>query len=241
MVASTLPVAAGALPIIACLAYLSTRPAARHLREVLWVAALLGALVAVPVAATELVIALPLPSIDNIFMRSAFHALLVAAIPEELGKFFILVLLVLRHEDFTHPAQAVLLGTAVALGFAGIENILYVTDATDWAATAIARLISALPMHGATGLVMGYFAALAATTPHRRNVYILAMLGAPIALHAAYDFPVFVLVEMGVFHGAPLSAQTAPFFALFVAVLVVIAASGAYIISRFPTLRDATA
>ncbi len=239
MISTTFAVAAGASPIIIAIAYLSIRPGAYHLREALWIACLLGALVAVPIAAAELMIGVSIAAFDGLFLRSAFHALFVAAVPEELGKFLILMLLVLRHEDFTRPAQAVFLGTAVALGFAGIENVLYVTDAADWAATAVARLISAVPMHAATGLVMGYFAALAAAFPSRRVPYMAAMLGGPIALHAAYDFPVFVLVEMGVFNGMPLSAQTVPFFSLFVGVLVIIVATGAVIVSRLPALHAA--
>ena len=237
--ATLLAVLAGALPVIAGLAYLSIRPNATHLREALWVAALLGALVAVPIAAAELLIALPLDTFASVHVRSAFHALFVAAIPEEVGKLLIFILLVLRHEDFTKPIHAVFLGLAVALGFAGIENVLYVTDASDWAATALARLMSALPMHAATGLIMGYFAARAVAEPARRGHALAAMVAGPIAIHAAYDYPVFVLVEMGVFHGIPLSAQTAPFFAMFLTVLVAIAVTSVAIVTRLPRLSAA--
>ncbi len=228
----------GALPIIATLAYLSLRPGTEYLREALWIAALLGALAAVPIAAAELILALPIPNLTDIYLQSAVHALLIAAIPEEVGKFIILTLLVLRHEDFTRPTQAIVLATAVSLGFAGIENALYVAESDTWATTAIARLVSALPMHAATGLVMGYFAARAAVFPHSRGWNIALMLLVPTALHAAYNFPVFVLLQIGVFSGGPLTPEGVPFLTMFVGALLIVVASAFFVVSRASTFRQ---
>ncbi len=228
----------GALPIIATLAYLSLRPGTEFLREALWIAALLGALAAVPIAATELLVALPIPSLSDIYLQSAVHALLIAAIPEEVGKFIILTLLVLRHEDVTRPTQAIVLATAVSLGFAGIENALYVAESNTWATTAVARLVTALPMHAATGLVMGYFAARAAAYPHARGWNTALMLLAPIALHAGYDFPVFVLLQIGVFSGGPLTPQGIPFLTMFVGALLIVVGSAFFVISQISTFRQ---
>lgn len=236
MTGLALPVFVGALPIIATLAYLSLRPGARHLREALWLAALLGALAAVPIAAVELLIALPLPSFSDIYLHSAVHALLVAAIPEEVGKYLILTLFILRHEDFTRPTQAIALATAVSLGFAGIENVLYVADSDTWATTAVARLVSALPMHAAAGLIMGYFAAQAAADPQARTRNTALMLLVPIALHAGYNFPVFVLLQIGAFSGAPLTPQGVPFLTMFVGALLIVVGSAFLVISRISTI-----
>lgn len=210
-----LQVGAALAPPAIVLIYFSTHQNWLTVREAIWVAFGLGVIVAVPIAAAEYLIALPFQGLVNIPLFSAVKAFAIAAVPEETGKFLILVFFVMRHEDFSRPVQAIAFATAVSLGFAAIENVLYVVDAHDWAATALARSLTALPMHTATGLVMGYFASLTISSPQHRVRYGVLMLAVPIVLHTAYNFPVFVLVSMGAFSGVPVDASASPYFLLF--------------------------
>ncbi|MHA1565044.1 MAG: PrsW family intramembrane metalloprotease [Alphaproteobacteria bacterium] len=202
-------------PLALVLLYFSTHPVWRSIREAVWVAFGLGVVVAIPIAAAEYLVALPFQGLVSGPVFSAVKAFAIAAIPEETGKLLILVFLVMRHEDFSRPVQAIALATAVSLGFAAIENVLYVLDASDWAATALARSLTALPMHAATGLVMGHFACLTVSAKRHRYLYGILMLAVPVLLHTAYNFPVFMLAGLGAFSGAPIDPTTSPYYLLF--------------------------
>ncbi len=206
-------------PLALVLLYFSAHPNWRLIREAVWVAFGLGIIVAIPIAATEYLLALPFQGLASGPLLSAIKALVIAAIPEESGKLLIFVFFAMRHEDFSRPVQAIALATATSLGFAAIENVLYVVQASDWAATAMARSLTALPMHAATGLVMGYFAYLAVSARRHRARYRILMLAVPIALHAAYNFPVFVLAGLGAFSGASVNPATSPYYLLFILIL----------------------
>jgi len=206
--------AALAIPAVVLL-YFNTHRNWHTVREAIWVAFGLGVIVAVPIAAVEYVIALPFSGLVNIPLLSAVKAFAMAAVPEETGKFLILVFFVMRHEDFSRPIHAIAFATAVSLGFAAIENVLYVLESPDWAATALARSLTALPMHTAAGLVMGYFAALTISAPQHRRRYGVLMLALPIILHTAYNFPVFALVSLGAFAGVPVDVTASPYYLMF--------------------------
>ena len=202
-------------PLALVLFYFSAHPNWRSIREAVWVAFGLGVVVAIPIAAVEYLVALPFQGLVNGPVLSAIKALAFAAVPEETGKLLILVFFVMRHEDFSRPVQAIALAAAISLGFAAIENVLYVVQASDWAATALARSLTALPMHAAAGLVMGHFAFLTVSAKRHRYRYGILMLAVPVVLHAAYDFPVFVLAGLGAFSGAPIDPATSPYYLMF--------------------------
>ena len=174
--------AALAIPA-AVLTYFSAHQNWRTVREAIWVAFGLGFIAAVPIAAAEYVIALPFTGLISIPVFSAIKAFAIAAVPEETGKYLILVFFVLRHQDFSRPVHAIAFATAVSLGFAAIENILYDLEAPDWAATALARGLTALPMHAAAGLVMGYFASLTLAFPPPPKWYRCAHPAGPLIPH----------------------------------------------------------
>ena len=67
------------------------------------------------------------------------------------GYFFV------RPDYERRTARDLALGVAsVALGFALLENVLYVFAAADrWPATALSRMTTAVPVHALIGLVLG--------------------------------------------------------------------------------------
>ena len=89
---------------------------------------------------------------------------------EELLKFLILYLIVLKRNEFNEPMDGLVYGVVVSLGFATYENYTYVYEwATNIASkegydvaefsylVALGRSYSAIPLHGLNGAVMGYF------------------------------------------------------------------------------------
>ena len=128
--------------------------------------------------------------VNNPVWTPVMEAFLTAAVPEEVLKFAVLTLYCLRHRHFNEPMDAIVYGVTASLGFAALENVLYVTQAgDDWTATAIARALTAVPGHGALGAVMGLLLAKARFGPPERRWPLAWALVVPILLHGLYDAP----------------------------------------------------
>jgi RsiW-degrading membrane proteinase PrsW (M82 family) len=119
------------------------------------------------------------------------QALFIAAIPEELVKFAAVNKFGRRERDELGPGVAILLAVGASLGFAVLETKLYVLHGGlgVWAV----RAVSAIPMHGIFGFVMGSFMVLAGRDPLRfdKRMLVLAVV-VPIIFHFAYDFPLLL-------------------------------------------------
>jgi RsiW-degrading membrane proteinase PrsW (M82 family) len=119
-------------------------------------------------------------------------AILSAAIPEEGVKFLILVGAIRRDVNVRRLQDIVALSLGVSIGAATFENLAYVVFDSDWRAVAIGRSLLSVPGHGINGLIMGALLTLARLRTHRRLAYVIAW-AIPVAVHAAYDFPLLVL------------------------------------------------
>lgn len=118
--------------------------------------------------------------------------LLGVALVEEGFKLLAVYLLVWKRADFDHVFDGIVYCVAAALGFALLENILYVCTAEDVISVAIGRAILSVPGHMCDGIFMGIFVGLAKKAKYDglkakcRNFLVLCML-APIAEHGIYD------------------------------------------------------
>ena len=74
---------------------------------------------------------------------------------EEFFKWLILLLAIYRHVEFEDAYDGILYGASVSLGFATVENILYLfTYGTD---IAFMRALFPVSSHALFGVVMGYY------------------------------------------------------------------------------------
>lgn len=110
-----------------------------------------------------------------------------AAIPEEIAKFLMFWLLIRKSRYFDEHMDGIVYASCVALGFAGLENILYLFSSEDWVSTGIMRAIFAVPGHFFNGILMGYYYSLVRFDPlsPRRNRYLILI--APIMAHGLYN------------------------------------------------------
>lgn len=119
--------------------------------------------------------------------RNFADAFLVTAPVEELAKMLPLFLAWRRHE-FDEPLDGVIYGTAVALGFASIENFYYL-EASGQASLMLMRGFTAVPIHVACSGATGLFFGIAKFRPGReRAPLILAGLALAIGIHGLYDW-----------------------------------------------------
>ncbi len=127
--------------------------------------------------------------------RGFGSAFLAAAIPEEFFKWVVIYCFIWRSAAFDEIMDGLVYGATASLGFATLENILYVGVDGEWLSTAIARSLTAVPAHAMFGALMGYYVALARFAPLRRRSYLWKSLLVPIVLHGLYDFPLLSFNE----------------------------------------------
>ena len=193
------------MPVVVIGTWLYFRDRLREPVGVVLATVLLGVLVAVPAVGLELIanavgVAFGLAHADGprTLLHAGFTAFIVAAVIEELLKFAVLWGYAARRDAFDEPMDGIVYGAAASLGFAGIENVLYVIGA--WSGgdgtvgsslgVAIARALTAVPLHAACGVVMGACIGVARFSPRNRWLWIALGLAGAIGLHGFYDLAV---------------------------------------------------
>ena len=126
------------------------------------------------------------PNTGNPFFDAFISAFLGAAIPEELMKFLMLYLLIWKNQNFSERFDGIIYAVFVSLGFATVENIVYVLQyGMD---VALSRALTAVPAHALFGVSMGYYFSYAKFLPEYEKKYLSFSIGTPIVLHGMYNF-----------------------------------------------------
>jgi len=155
-------------------------------------ALLMGIVVIVPVIFIERLLMNLMPQSSKV-AAAAYHAFVVAGSTEELFKFLALYLLVWNSPSFDEKFDGIVYAVFVSLGFAGVENVLYVMDGG--MQTALTRALTAVPAHAIFGITMGYYLGIAHMYKELKGPYLARALLVPILLHGIYDF--ILMVEVG--------------------------------------------
>jgi RsiW-degrading membrane proteinase PrsW (M82 family) len=121
-----------------------------------------------------------------------FDAFVLAGLVEESAKGVVLFAAAYAWREFDEPLDGLIYGVAIALGFAALENLLYVSSrGLD---IAWQRAVFAVPAHALFGGCMGYYAGRAKFAPPGADrtwrwlrAIVLALL-VPIGFHGAYNF-----------------------------------------------------
>jgi RsiW-degrading membrane proteinase PrsW (M82 family) len=164
---------------------------------VVWMTYVLGMVIVLPI----LVVAAPVMvvagiTITNPYVLGFIMASLGAGIPEEFFKFLVVRFYAARHPAFNEPMDGMVYGVAASLGFATLENVIYTITFNFSLFVVVMRALTAIPMHGMLGAVMGYYIAQWRFRRTGRGTYLLLALLVPMILHSAYDFPMLTLGAM---------------------------------------------
>lgn len=124
-------------------------------------------------------------SLTNPWARGAMIAFFGAAIPEELFKFAVLYFYCRRLGDFDEPMDGIVYGVTASLGFATLENVLYVVDGG--LGVAIARAFTAVPGHAMLGVIMGLYFGLAHFEGQGRQLLLWGAYLLPVIFHGLYN------------------------------------------------------
>lgn len=153
--------------------------------QLLWKALLAGALIVVPVIFIEQFLSIFLPLFPGI-LNAAYHGFVVAAFTEESFKFLALFFLFWRNNIFNEKFDGIVYATFISLGFAGVENLMYVLQFG--VSTGITRALTAVPAHAVFGVTMGFYAGQARFYDKQKKELLKKAIGIPILLHGIYDF-----------------------------------------------------
>jgi RsiW-degrading membrane proteinase PrsW (M82 family) len=146
---------------------------------------LLGIAVTLPVGLVEGVAALFLPSF--------LITVLVAPIVEEAGKFLVVRRTVYETAEFDEPVDGMVYAAAAGLGFATLENIIYVFAALETSVsfalqTGLVRALLSVPGHVLFSAMWGYSLGRAKFLPEAgRSRVIAAGLLLAMASHALFN------------------------------------------------------
>lgn len=135
-------------------------------------------------------------------------AFIWAAIPEETSKLLMLWILVRNNPFFDEHMDGIVYAACVGLGFAGLENILYLANGISdgsWIAIGISRSITAVPGHFMFAVAMGYFYSLYHFGIRRNALTKLCIWLVPVLMHGIYD---------GILFSTKVSPEAALFFLL---------------------------
>lgn len=131
---------------------------------------------------------LGLPDIPaDTFMGAFLSSFISAAIPEEGLKFAALYLLARKCRYFDEMFDGVVYAVCIGMGFAGLENIMYVVSDEDWIFVSISRALLSVPMHYFFAVIMGAYFSLGWFDRRKRKYYLTAALMIPIVVHGIYD------------------------------------------------------
>ena len=131
--------------------------------------------------------------------EQAIHAFLLVALIEEFSKFVFLRGVLYRNKNFNEPFDGIVYSVMVGMGFATLENILYVSDGG--VGTAILRMFTAVPAHASFAILMGYFLGKA-KFEHKKGYYAIYALGVATVFHGSYDYFLFIAYVPGIWLGA---------------------------------------
>jgi protease PrsW len=136
-------------------------------------------------------IALFLENIFVPFIPDLLFPALAVPVTEELAKFAMVVLFVYRDAEFDEPMDGIVYATATALGFATLENLLYVLPVQSLSSLVVSgtfRAILSVPGHALFAVFWGYALGIAKFRPPGKKIPIVAVgLLLAIAVHGFFN------------------------------------------------------
>jgi RsiW-degrading membrane proteinase PrsW (M82 family) len=139
---------------------------------------------------------IPAGLIEMLFPDGVFSSVVVAPVVEETLKFLVVFLAIYPRPEFDEPMDGIVYATAAGLGFAAIENILYVIEGG--LAVGIVRAIVSVPGHVVFSCIWGFALGIAKFRPEneRTGIIVTGLFGAML-LHGIFNFSLVVFGASG--------------------------------------------
>lgn len=160
--------------------------------ENLFISFLLGVVCTVPASLIQRALQ---PELDILLPRFSIRyylawAFLLVAFSEEGCKYLVLRLYSYRQKAFNEPFDGIVYSVMVSMGFATLENVLYVFQ--HGFATGLLRMFLSVPAHACFGVLMGYHAGLAKFDPAKASLHLWKGVVLAALFHGSFDFFLFL-------------------------------------------------
>ena len=178
------------IPSLIILAYFIYSDKFREPVKAILIVLLLGVLIAIPAGYLNNFVIKNFSNYDTV-NNALLVGFFAGGLVEELLKFSILYFYVSKMQDFDEPMDGIVYGVTASLGFATLENFEYVylaANSLDFTSMeiAIGRALTAIPMHGLNGCVMGFYFGMMHFTGNKKYLGYAVIL--PIIFYGRYNF-----------------------------------------------------
>lgn len=132
---------------------------------------------------------------DTVF----YDSFIMAGIPEELCKFLVFMIFIWSDKHFDEYFDGIVYAAFISLGFATIENIMYVFSGGF--GVGVVRALISVPGHFLFGVIMGYFLSLAKFNKNKSSGYIMSGLLLAMTVHGLFNWMLMFSDRVGNFVG----------------------------------------
>ena len=171
---------------------------------------LYGAFITIPVFFIQVGLSGLLRQLQSFALFASFPLLiemikwfLIIAFTEELFKYLVVKSAILNNSELDEPLDIMLYMVVAALGFAAVENILYLVLPLDnmpfdvvfqtTATISFIRFVGATFLHTLCSALVGYFLALSSLRQKRHGTFITIGLALATLLHGLYNISIITL------------------------------------------------
>ncbi len=125
--------------------------------------------------------------VEHMLPNAFVEAFLSTSLLEEFFKWFVFYYAIYDHREFNEPYDGIVYGVSVSLGFATLENILYLfANGVEFAVT---RALLPVSSHALFGVIMGFYLGRAKFgLPEKEKNYIWLSFLLPFFFHGIYDY-----------------------------------------------------
>ncbi|MFD1039512.1 glutamic-type intramembrane protease PrsW [Virgibacillus byunsanensis] len=118
--------------------------------------------------------------------NNLIESFIVVSFMEEFFKWFIFIYIIFHHTEFDAHYDGIVYAVAISLGFATVENFLYLFS--NGIQYAFSRALFPVSSHALFGVIMGYHFGKAKVQPQYKRWNILLAFFTPFLLHGIYNY-----------------------------------------------------
>lgn len=225
----------GILPSLAWLAYYLRKDLHPESKRMILKIFLWGSLITLPVFVVQVGLKVFLDkTVPAGLIYDAIYWFFIISFSEEIFKYFVVRAKALSHREFDEPVDTMIYMIVAALGFAALENILYLLPPQEIAQTisfnalvnrtviiTFVRFIGSTFLHTLCSALVGYFSALSFNEEKNKKKILFFGIFMAVLLHGLYDFSIMTI-------GGPLKVIIPLSILIFLAI---------FIVSRFEKLK----
>lgn len=177
------------IPALILLRYFYKQDPRPEPRKTVFKAFVTGIIATIPAIFIEMVLTEYTPYSFGPVASAAYTAFIVAALTEESCKMYMVKKRIYHLVEFDEFTDGIVYTVAAGLGFAFFENILYSMNSPNSWTLLITRGLTAVPLHGLSSALMGYYIA---KDKLEDGNFLFHGLMIAILYHGLYDFFLFL-------------------------------------------------